>query len=60
MIRLSEEQRAILSCYSGNKEEVFEGLQKAIPFIEDTELREIRGEQKDHTQDNSEREYIHP
>lgn len=40
MIRLSEEQRAILSCYSGNKEEVFEGLQKAIPFIEDTELRE--------------------
>ena len=23
-------------------------------------FKEIRGEQKDHTQDNSEREYIHP
>ena len=40
MIRLSEEQRAILNCYSGTKEEVIEELQKAIPFIEDTELRE--------------------
>ena len=40
MIRLSVEQRAILSCYSGTKEEVIEELQKAIPFIEDTELRE--------------------
>lgn len=40
MIRLSEEQRGILSCYSGTKEEVIEELQKAIPFIEDTELRE--------------------
>lgn len=40
MIRLSEEQRGILSCYSGAKEEVIRELQKAITFIEDTELRE--------------------
>ena len=41
MLRLSEEQRAILGCYSGTKEEVTEELWKAIPFIEDVELREL-------------------
>lgn len=40
MIRLSEEQRGILNCYSGTKEEVIAELLKAIPFIEDVELRE--------------------
>lgn len=40
MIRLSEEQRAILSCYSGTKEEVIAELRKAISFIEDVELCE--------------------
>lgn len=40
MIRLSEEQRAILSCYSGTKEEELAEIRKAIPFIEDVELRE--------------------
>lgn len=40
MIRLSEEQRGILNYYSGTKEEVFAELWKAIPFIEDVELRE--------------------
>lgn len=40
MSRLSEEQRAILRCYSGTKEEVIVELQKAITFIEDVELRE--------------------
>ncbi len=41
MIRLSEEQRAILNCYSGTKEEVIGELRKAIPFIEDEELKEM-------------------
>lgn len=41
MIRLSEEQQAIISCYSGTKEDVIEELRKAIPFIEDTELKEL-------------------
>ena len=41
MLRLSEEQMAILSCYSGTKEEVMTELQKAIRFIEDMELREL-------------------
>ena len=41
MIKLSEEQQAIISCYSGTKEDVIEELRKAIPFIEDTELKEL-------------------
>ena len=40
MIRISEEQKAILNCYSGTKEKVAEELGRAIPFIEDPELRE--------------------
>lgn len=44
MLRLSEEQRAILGCYSGTKEEVTAELRKAIPFIEDVELRELSEE----------------
>lgn len=40
MMRLSEEQRAILSCYSGNREEVIAELRYAIQFIEDAGLRE--------------------
>ena len=39
-MRLSEEQRAILSCYSGNREEVIAELRYAIQFIEDAGLRE--------------------
>ena len=39
MIRISEEQKAILNCYSGTKEDVKEELGRAIPFIEDPELR---------------------
>ncbi len=41
MLKLSEEQRAILGCYSGTKEEVIEQLIIAVPFIEDIELREM-------------------
>ncbi len=41
MIRISEEQKAILNCYSGMKEEVAAELGRAMPFIEDPELREI-------------------
>lgn len=44
MLRLSEEQRAVLNCYSGTKEEVTEELRKAIPFIEDLELKELSAE----------------
>lgn len=44
MIRLSEEQRSILSCYSGTREEVMTELRRAIPFIEDVELREMSAE----------------
>lgn len=40
MMRLSEEQRAILSYYSGNREEVIAELRYAIQFIEDAGLRE--------------------
>ena len=40
MIRISEEQKAILNCYSGTKEEVTAELGRAIPFIEDSELKE--------------------
>ena len=38
MIRISEEQKAILNCYSGTKEKVVEELGRAVPFIEDPEL----------------------
>ena len=41
MLRLSEEQRAILNCYFGTKGEVTANLWKAVPFIEDVELREM-------------------
>ena len=44
MIRLSEEQRAILRYYSSNKREIVKKLQMAIPFIEDMEMREISEE----------------
>ena len=44
MIRLSEEQQAIMKCYSGTKEEVTAELRKVIPFIEDAELRELSEE----------------
>lgn len=44
MLRLSEEQKAILSCYSGTKEEITAELRKALPFIEDVELRELSAE----------------
>ena len=44
MLRLSEEQRAILCCYSGTREEIIKKLIIAIPFIEDSELRELSGE----------------
>lgn len=44
MLRLSEEQRAILSCYSGTKEEITAELWKAVPFIEDVEMREMTEE----------------
>ena len=44
MLRLSEEQMAILNCYSGTKEEITAELRKAAPFIEDVELREMTEE----------------
>lgn len=44
MIRLSEEQMAILSCYSGTKEEVIAEIRKAVPFIEDVDLTEMTEE----------------
>lgn len=44
MLRLSEEQRAILSCYSGAREDVVVELRKAILFIEDVELKEFSAE----------------
>ena len=40
MMRLSEAQKASLNCYTGTKDEVAAELRKAIPFIEDDELRE--------------------
>lgn len=44
MLRLSEEQRAILSCYSGTREEMLVELRRAISFIEDAELKEMSEE----------------
>lgn len=44
MLRLSEEQTVILSCYSGSREDVIAEIRKAIPFIEDLELRGITEE----------------
>ena len=40
MNRLSEEQRAIIGCFSGTKEEVIFELKRGIVLIEDDELRE--------------------
>ena len=57
MIRISEEQKAILTCYSGTKEEVAEELGRAIPFIEDLELRERANELLENLSLMSEREY---
>ena len=57
MIRISEEQKAILNCYSGTKEEVAEELGRAIPFIEDPELRESAYELLEKLSVMSEREY---
>ena len=57
MIRISEEQKAILNCYSGTKEEVTAELGRAIPFIEDSELRESAYELLENLSLMSEREY---
>ena len=57
MIRISEEQKAILNCYSGRKEEVVAELRRAIPFIEDPELRESAYELLENLSLMSEREY---
>ena len=57
MIRISEEQKAILNCYSGTKEEVVEELGRAMPFIEDQELRESAYELLEKLSEMSEREY---
>ncbi len=57
MIRISEEQKAILNCYSGTKEKVAEELGRAIPFIEDPELRESAYELLEKLSAMSEREY---
>ena len=57
MIRISEEQKAILNCYSGTKEKVVEELGRAIPFIEDPELRESAYELLENLSLMSEREY---
>ena len=57
MIRISEEQKAILNCYSGTKEEVVVELGRAIPFIEDPELRESACELLENLSLMSEREY---
>ncbi len=57
MIRISEEQKAILKCYSGTKVEVAEELGRAIPFIEDSELRESAHELLEKLSVMSEREY---
>lgn len=57
MIRISEEQKAILNCYSGTKEEVAEELGRAIPFIEDLELKESAYELLENLSLMSEREY---
>ena len=57
MIRISEEQKAILNCYSGTKEEVAAVLMIAIPFIEDTELKASAYELLENLSLMSEREY---
>ena len=57
MIRISEEQKAILNCYSGTKEKVVEELGRAIPVIEDPELRESAYELLENLSLMSEREY---
>lgn len=57
MIRICEEQKAILKCYSGTKEEVAEELGRAIPFIEDPELKESACELLENLSLMSEREY---
>ena len=57
MIRISEEQKAILNCYSGTEEEVAEELGRAIPFIEDLELKESAYELLENLSLMSEREY---
>ena len=57
MIRISEEQKAILNCYSGTKEKVVEELGRAVPFIEDPELRESAYELLEKLSAMSEREY---
>lgn len=40
MIRLSEEQRAIIGCFSGTREDVIFELKRGVVLIEDDELRE--------------------
>ena len=57
MIRISEEQKAILNCYSGTKEEVAEELGRVIPFIEDPELKASVYELLENLSLMSEREY---
>lgn len=57
MIRISEEQKAILNCYSGTKEEIKEELGRAIPFIEDPELKESTHELLEKLSVMSERGY---
>ena len=57
MIRISEEQKAILNCYSGTKEEVAEEFGRVIPFIEDPELKESAYELLENLSLMSEREY---
>lgn len=57
MIRISEEQKAILNCYSGTKEKVVEELGRAIPFIEDPELRESAYKLLENLSLMSDREY---
>lgn len=44
MIRLSEEQIAIIGCYPEAKEEVISEMKKAIMFIEDIEIKEMTSE----------------
>ena len=57
MIRINEEQKAILKCYSGTKEEVAEELGRAILFIEDSDLRESAYELLENLSLMSEKEY---
>ena len=57
VIIISEEQKAILNCYSGTKEEVAAELGRAMPFIEDPELRVSAYELLENLSLMSEREY---